>query len=424
MQLKTYCTRLITCFSIVALPFISFSQSNRLEEKLEKAQEMIQQDKLSDAEKYVEKIVTENPDFGKGWDKLAEIRFALYKQAKETNLDFGNLKVTVQTKDGKTTDASESDDSLARSFASILSKMSPAKIAYSKFVYTLRKATSVTDDAMMCSVYLRSLFVDVNIDSNVNRKALDYFNEAESEFAAKNYNKAATLYRAAIEKQPDFYKASMYLGDCYYAMGAYSDALTSFKAAAEKFPTLLEPRKYLSDAYDKMDLHDAAAKEDMAGILIYPDLSMFAKLERDLYLNHEQINISWTPRGTLPNKVIDTSAQDLNTYSPNEDSLTQTSPWYYYQAAYDKVAPYCTSKGIIKSNPVTTEKYLEIYSWKEMLKNSQDTTLDEARRMQKLNYLDCYVMVTCFHFDFYDQYRDFIANNKEKVERYFKEFTK
>jgi hypothetical protein len=57
-----------------------------------------------------------------------------------------------------------------------------------------------------------------------------------------------------------------------------------------------------------------------------------------------------------------------------------------------------------------------------MLKNSTDPLLEEARKMQKDGYLDCYVLISCFHFDFYDQYADFVAKNREKVTEYYKKY--
>jgi len=48
--------------------------------------------------------------------------------------------------------------------------------------------------------------------------------------------------------------------------------------------------------------------------------------------------------------------------------------------------------------------------------------LDQARKMQEAGFLDCYVLVTCYHIDFYDQYLDFVTKNKAKVVDYYKKF--
>ena len=75
-------------------------------------------------------------------------------------------------------------------------------------------------------------------------------------------------------------------------------------------------------------------------------------------------------------------------------------------------------KGEVYFRKIET-KYLEIYSWEKMLAESEDKSLDEAKKMQELGYLDCYVMITCFHQDFYEQYQDFAANNKDRIIKYF-----
>jgi len=77
---------------------------------------------------------------------------------------------------------------------------------------------------------------------------------------------------------------------------------------------------------------------------------------------------------------------------------------------------------ITQPNPLTSAKYLEVYAWEEMLNNSDSNDLAEARRMQKEGYLDCYVLVTCYHYDFYNQYIDFVKNNPDKVVEYYEKF--
>lgn len=394
----------------------SAAQSNPLDKKLQKAQEMVDNDKLDDAEKYMEKVLDENPDWADGWDALASVRYMQYKNAKP-------LQINLTTKDSTGKDV-QATDTLSQKLMAMLNKLSLPKIAYSKYVYTLRKATCMSRDAVRSSMTLRRLYVDVDVDSNVSKKALKYFNEAETEFSDKNYSKAATLYKRATEEQPNFYKAQMYLGDCHYAMKNYTEAIVAFRSARERFPYLLEPCKYLTDALAKLGQYDKSYEEAVRSTTIYPDCSMFMKLDDAAYLMGKKVDIQWTQRDVLPNRIRDTSKEDINTYN-DRDSAADGSPWKYYQEAFTRVSPYCNEKGIItKSNGVTNGRYLELYSWEEMLKKSNDPKLNEARRMQKQNYLDCYVFITCFHYDFYDQYIDFVAHNRDKVTKYFEAFTR
>jgi hypothetical protein len=54
-----------------------------------------------------------------------------------------------------------------------------------------------------------------------------------------------------------------------------------------------------------------------------------------------------------------------------------------------------------------------------MLKESEHESLEVARKMKALGYLDCYVFLSRFHDDLYPQYRHFVDNNMEKVIKYY-----
>jgi len=393
-------------------------QSNALDKKIEKAKELIKKDKIEDAEKYLVKVLDENPEFGDGWDLLSKIHYKQYKDAKVTDNLFTNLTVTTKDKDGKEI----KNDSLANSVLELIGNIKPSKRAFNKYINTMKKALLTSTDATGCSIILRNYFVDEEIDSVISKKALKYFNDAEEEFSKKNYEKAAKSYKRAIEEQPNFYKASLYLGDCFYFTGNYVEAIKYFKESSQKFPNQLEPRKYLVDAYAKEGLYKNCLEEAIAVTTVYPDLSMFEKLDDAAYLNNKKIDIKWTARGCFPNKIKnDSSKADLNEYVDDKKVATK-EPWTHYVNALEKIKKDCDANGIIKNPTETKAKYLEVYSWEEMLKNSTDASLEEAKKMLKDGYLDCYVLVTCYHIDFYEQYKDFASKNKEKIIEYYNKY--
>lgn len=413
---------ILTC---VLLSFSAiFGQSNKLDKKMEKAYSLAEKGKLDDAEKYVEDLLEENPDYGSGWDYLSKIRYKQYQNSKSLdNLFGGNVVVTTKDKDGN--EVKSENDSLGKNLMEMLNKIKPSQTAYDKYVYTMRRAILTSNDAYYCSQMLRNNFIDEECDTAVSKKALKYFNDAEDEFEKKNYYEASKLYKRAIDAQPDFYKAALYMGDCFYFQKNYTDAITSFKQAVEKFPNALEPRKYLIDAYIKDHLYDKALEEAIMAMTVYPDqVIAFVKLEDALYLNEKTQNIKWTPRAVFPNKILSENAgSELNKYTPKKE-LPENEPWSFYKKSLSAISDYCNEKGIIvKPNDFTQTKYLEIYGWEEMLNNSNDPLLDEARRMQKDGYLDCYVLVTCFHFDIYDQYSDFVSENRSRVIEYYNKYT-
>jgi tetratricopeptide (TPR) repeat protein len=409
----------------LTLVFFSFTtylvcaQSNPLDKKLEKAKDLVSKGKIEKADEFLVDLLKEHPDYGDGWDYLVKLRYKEFEDSKKSDNLFANLTVTTKDKQGNLVN----NDSLTNSLSEILSNVKPSKVAFSKFLYTARLATASSIDADASSYYLRAYFVDKEVDTAVSKKALKFFNEAEEEFSKKNYSTAAKLYQRAVEQQPGFYKASLYLGDCFYFLEDYVNAIQYFKNASQKFPTFLEPRKYLIDAYYKQGLLQEAIDESVNSFKVYPDFSIYSKLENAAYHHNKKVDIKWTPRACLPNKVpSDLSVEKYNEYKPNEEAVKGI--WSAYRNAGQSIKSYCDPKGkIVKPNNLTTSKYLEIYSWEEMLKaHPNDPSLEEARRFQKDGYLDCYVMIYCFHHDFYDQYLDYVKNNERRIQEYFKKY--
>jgi tetratricopeptide (TPR) repeat protein len=414
----------VVLMALVLCCSYGFSQTSPADKKKEKAMEYVKANKLEDADKYLEGVLEKNPEYGNCWDLLVKIRLKFYKDAKDKDKPM-NFTITTTRKDSSGKDVKVENDTLANQFTDLLNKYKPSRNDYCKFVYTMRKAVMSTNDALESSIYLRSYLIDVEIDTNVSKKALNYFNEAEKQFAKKNLADAGLLYKQALEEQPDFYKAKLYLGDTYYGTGDYVEATNVFKEATERFPFLLEPIKYLTDAYSKQKLHDKALQTAITAMAIYPDYNMMQKIDDLAFANQKKLDIKWTARKVFPNHIDNKSENfDFFTYEDKKKIEVKT-PWTFYKKAQDKIKDYCDDKGIItKTNSLTQSKYLEVYSWEEMLANSKDPSLDEARRMQTDGYLDCYVLVTCYHYDFYDQYLDFASKNKDRILAYYNKYIK
>jgi len=411
----------LSLICIISFYSVSLSQTNELDKKLEKVYYLADKGKLDDADEYLVKVLEKNPGYGKGWDLLATIRRKAYNNSKlSDNALGGNFIITTKDKNGK--EVKSENDSLAKALTELLNGIKPSKIAYNKYIYTMKKATLFSDDCHQSSALLRNILVDTQIDTAINEKALKYFDEAEEEFGKKNYDQAAKLYKRALEAEPQFYKASLYLGDSYYFMKRYIDAIAAFKESSTKFPELLEPRKYLTDAYIKEKLYDKALQEAINTMAVYPDLSMFSRIQTAAYYNDKKLDIKWISRAIFPNKIASDSKKELNTYSDPKEPQAKAH-WVSYKNALDKISSYCNSNGVItKSNSITDAKYLEVYSWKEMISTCKDDSLDEAKRMEKDGFLDCYVFITCFHQDIYEQYKHFVAANPNKIQEYFDKY--
>ncbi|MCC7029051.1 MAG: hypothetical protein IT257_02015, partial [Chitinophagaceae bacterium] len=70
-------------------------------------------------------------------------------------------------------------------------------------------------------------------------------------------------------------------------------------------------------------------------------------------------------------------------------------------------------------NDKTQERYLEVYAWEKMLTNASPKLFPFARAMEKIGYLDCYVLITLFHSDLYSQFKDFVKLNEDKIKKYY-----
>lgn len=416
--IRSLLTLITLLFSITV-----FGQSNPMDKKMQKAYSYLREKKYDAADEYLEKLLKEDPHYGEGWDLLVELRYKLYEDAKATDPGM-SFKVSMKDKDGneiKDDALLAKNDSLMDMLMKAMEQIKPSAKAYNKFLYTARKATLYAPDAAKASQYLRILHVDGEVDTNVSKKALKYYEDAEKEFMSKNYNKAAMLYKRALEEQKDFYKASLYMGDCFYFTENYTEAIGSFRNASERFPNLIEPRKYLIDAYAKLDMHEKVLTECINAYCVYPDYNVTRRFEDALYMTHKKLDIKPVQRGVLPNRIKDTTIDNKYAY-PEADEEQPQGIWKYYADATGSAERYYNTKGILKTKGEANTPYLEVYSWEQMLKNSNDPELDEARRMQKDGYLDCYVLVSNYHFDIYDQYSDFVKKNKDKVIQYYQKY--
>ena len=265
---------LIAVFLSVGL-HSSHAQSNPADEKLEKVNSLLKKNNIDAADKKLISLLEEHSSYGKGWDLLAKIRDHQYEESRKMPDLFSNLSVTVVD----STDNEVKSDSMEINLKKLLSQMSPEKKAYNNYLYTLRQAMLYSENAYYSSIYLRSALRDIEVDSALSTKELTYFKKAEEEFRNKNFNKAAKYYQRALDINPNFYKALLYLGDSYYSMGNYIEAIKNFKICVNRYPMLLEPRKYLVDAYFKEGLFEDALRESINCILVYPDLSIIKRFE-------------------------------------------------------------------------------------------------------------------------------------------------
>lgn len=297
---------------------------------------------------------------------------------------------------------------------SILLKInSPSDIALDDFMQSCMEGTRLSN-SLYASQYLRNHLVDYNPDKTVNEASKEAYIKAEKAFGEERFDKAVLYYTKAINKQPDYYKALLYLGDAYWYLEHIDSAIYFFEKAASLAPDLLEPQKYLADAFGYQEDYQTAAKKCWNGIYIYPDLSMFAKLEDALDKMGKRFDRHWIPRPI-----------SINQLHLEQKEKVKDNVWNKYRQAKAIIKPYCDRNGlIVKDNNETAALYLEVFAWEKMLESdlTKHTELAFAKKMQEEGYLDCYVLLSLFHHGFYQQYRHFIKNNPTKIKTYIERY--
>lgn len=406
--------KIVVCVIILLftmLENISAQRNSDAEKKFAKAGKLLDEGKPEDAEKILIELSDAYPYSPAVWNKLVQVQLKIYEDKVENDKLFKGLSFSAKDSEGKDIQ----NDTLLNTLKSVLGSFKPSDSYKSRIIYNCRKACCYTREAFYSAIIIRNFTVDEVVDKGVLDAAWKQFQLAEKEFMAKNYNGAAKYYKKAIDIDPTFYRAKLYLGDVYYHTKRYDLAIKSFKEAIETRPDLLEPRKYLVDALANSNAYEKAYEAAIEAIMIYPDNSMMMKLEEIAKLAEFPINQYWVSRDVFPNKRKEVAKSE-------EDTPMQTSansPWLQYKVANENVKEHVNNEGILSTNKITNQKYLEVYSWEYMLNNSDVKLFSFARKMEEMGFLDCYALVTNFHNDFYDQYKDFVTNNSDKIKKYY-----
>lgn len=304
------------------------------------------------------------------------------------------------------------DDMYSMLFSGETNIVLPDRQAYfSQYINACRQA----DLAMInsrSSQLLRNHLVDYYPDTAVADSAKKEFDLAEEDFIEQDFNSALNHYYKAVEIQPDYYQAVMYLGDSYYAMEVMDSALIYFRRASEMHPDLLEPRKYISDALANLNETEASRQAALETFYIYPDVAMFWKYADLVETQGKTFDRHWIKRGSPINSTI------VNAYT------TSDPVWASYQSAKEELLPFCDSNDVVvMRNKYSNADYLEVYSWEKMLVKHPDVPeFAFAHKVMMEGYLDCFVFISQFHYDLYPQFKHFAANNRDRIKYYLENY--
>jgi tetratricopeptide (TPR) repeat protein len=274
------------------------------------------------------------------------------------------------------------------------------------------ESTSYTADML-----LRTILIEKNPDTLVNQTAQSFFNTAEELFEKEEYQLAAMHYRKALKADPNFYQASLYLGDSYWAMKELDSAVVYFNQTKNQFPSTIEPRLFLINALMDNGLFYRARKESIEAISYYPGQDVKLKLQEVLRQENKYMNEHRFIRGFFPNDMV----------AVEQDMLSNVPFWSDYRKAKLEVESFCNDEGIIENNAKVKDQYLEVYSFRRMLEENQDNLppyLKFADEMRKKGFLEPYVLVSMYHIDFFPQLQHYVLKkeNRAKIIEYIETF--
>ncbi len=255
--------------------------------------------------------------------------------------------------------------------------------------------------------YLRNLLVDVDPDTVRVPAAAEAMQKAEKAFGAKEYGQAIKEYRNVLKVVPTHYKATMYIGDCFYFLRQQDSAMAYFRKAIAMQPRMLEPRKYLVDALGSSRRNEEALEEAARTFIIYPDEAMFEKVSDAAERLNKRMERGWIKRGVTVDQL-------------GADQDPGKGPWKRYRDAKTELAPFCNAQGVVdKPGAPEGARYLEVHAWHRMLAgNDLPKEMAHAKRMEEAGYLDCYVFLCLFHHDLYEQYRAFADAEGDRIVRF------
>lgn len=101
--------------------------------------------------------------------------------------------------------------------------------------------------------------------------AISAFNEAETAYGAMQWDKAASAYKRALDLDPQFTNAALYLGDVYYMQKQYSQAEPWFRKATEMEPRYARAWRFLTDCLGHMDRVKDAYSACLGAIAAQPN---------------------------------------------------------------------------------------------------------------------------------------------------------
>jgi tetratricopeptide (TPR) repeat protein len=187
-----------------------------------------------------------------GSSRASMLRGKAYLNRKEADRAIPELKSAV----GKDPDLEDAQLSLA--YAYILKDDVQSSIKPFREVLRINPNNSYAKDAL-------ALLTSKSAPAwrSDNAEAMKYFSEAEKFYSTGKYQEAIAGYGKAIEADPKFAKAWVYMGDAYLGIGNSEKGIECYRKAIELNPKDRQAHRFLGDVLEK--------KYDRTGDMKYLD---------------------------------------------------------------------------------------------------------------------------------------------------------
>ncbi|MBL0912514.1 MAG: tetratricopeptide repeat protein [Bacteroidia bacterium] len=375
--------------------------------KLNKAVEVFKSGNFDKAIADVEKVLAKEPE-DQVWSLLAQL-YMVRAQNRKTSLP---PALSSEAFAGMLSEALWKIDNVKNDTGSRTINISlPTKESWEMKQFFIRALYQ--SEAEFLWIYYRMQYLDIKHTADIDPGALKVFEKAEAKFQIKDYNQAAVLYREALAIQPDYYKASLYLGDAYYLKQDYDSAIKYFDLCKKRFPYEMEPAKYLTDAYYKSARYEEALEACIDGLTLFPEKGMIAKLEMIAEKLDRNFNYQWVKRGVEPAKAL------------SDDKTKVSGAWKVYLDAARQAYTNKLVEGALEGDMLLEgTRYPEVYAWKKMLESEygQAAEFTRAREAMNAGYLEPYVLLIQYHMNFHTQWIHYKNSPDNRIHSFFTEF--
>jgi tetratricopeptide (TPR) repeat protein len=251
------------------------------------------------------------------------------------------------------------------------------------------------------------------------------YNEAESRFAERRYQEAMAAYSKTIQLEPDFGKAYLHLGDCYFGTENFAEALKWYLQAAAKSPADASAYRFAADALARLGRINEANRGLVLGVLADPEYPLIraiggVQLERHgsviplqfLLLSADEESVDETMFDAVPAETVPAWREHARAKILwRREKFRATFPGEsFYHATFEEEYD-CLNKLIEKWNTL-----------KEADRSLRNDGLDFLRQVSIDSQLDSFVYLELFTEEYRPSFEKWKGQNGERAAMYVTSF--